>query len=303
MRIFTTLILAGALQLAGCASPAVYELGPHISSARLSSNTTVVVDDKRPDSDRNHSYGSFFFGSSDYGVLTLGDVSFKPLIMDAVRSRILQAAATMPQAPARIEITVDRLIVQDNKQATFLQGSGAALGFDIYAASLIRGEFISFDYDKTRPFIIAQFKGKITVDGEARELVVTKINNYRHQNDAEAQRAALRKTMEAFLSEFSDAVIPRQGSRPPTSAQTNFRSSEPPKSPGASAKPSQEKAPEQKFGKYSYEVEKMAKPTGCKGGSGAYLTTDAGPIEDYRIDCESGTVYLARCEYGKCTAQ
>lgn len=264
-----------------------------------------MVEDRRPDSDRNHSYGSLFVGSSDYGVFTLGDVSFKPPIMDAVRSRILQAAANMPQAPIRIEITVDRLIVQDNKQAVFLQeSSGAALGFGIYAASLIRGEFISFDYDKTRPFIIAQFKGKITVDGEARELVVTKINNYRHQNDSEAQRAALGKTMEAFLSEFSDAVLSRQGSRPPTSAQTNFRSSEPATSPGTSAKPSQEKATtEQKFGKYSYEVEKMAKPTGCKGGSGAYLTTNAGPIEGYRIDCESGAVYMARCEYGKCTVQ
>ena len=203
MRIFTfSLILTGALQLAGCASPNVYELGPHISSARLSSTTTVVVEDKRPDSDRNLSFGSFFFGSRDYGVFTLGDVSFKPSIMDAVRSRILQAAATMPQTPNRIEISVDRLIVQDNKQAAFLQEfpPGIAMGFGIYAASLVRGEFVSFDFDKTRPFIIALFKGKITVDGEARELVVTKINNYRHQNDAEAQYGALRKTMEAFLS-------------------------------------------------------------------------------------------------------
>lgn len=65
----------------------------------------------------------------------------------------------------------------------------------------------------------------------------------------------------------------------------------------------QTKADQPKFGKYSYTIEKMAKTNGCQGGTGAYLTTDAGPIEGYRIDCEGGAIYLARCEYGKCGQQ
>lgn len=74
--------------------------------------------------------------------------------------------------------------------------------------------------------------------------------------------------------------------------------------------PSQNTAPisptkpgQQKFGKHSYTIEQMAKATGCRGGTGAYLTTDTGPIEAYRIDCEGGATYQARCEYGKCASR
>jgi len=67
--------------------------------------------------------------------------------------------------------------------------------------------------------------------------------------------------------------------------------------------PLQAKAAQPKFGKYSYVVEKMAKANGCQGGTGAYLTTDAGPIEGYQIECDAGVVYAARCEYGVCNQQ
>jgi len=66
------------------------------------------------------------------------------------------------------------------------------------------------------------------------------------------------------------------------------------------AQPSQPKAAQANLGKYSYVVEKMAKANGCQGGTGAYLTTDAGSVEDYRVACDAGVVYVARCEYGMC---
>lgn len=58
-----------------------------------------------------------------------------------------------------------------------------------------------------------------------------------------------------------------------------------------------------KFGKFSFEVERMAKGSGCRAGQGAYLTTDAGPVEGYRVECDGGVVYVARCEYGVCSQQ
>jgi len=312
MRAITALVCAGVLLLTACASPNFLDIGPLMPSGGFGSNTTVVLEDKRPDSDRNLSFGSFFVGSSDYGVITLGDVSFKPPIMDAIRSRILQAASNMSQAPTRVEIVVDRLIVQDNKQAAWLRQQslpfleGTRLGLGIFVGELLRGQTIDLDYDKTRPFVIAVFKGKITVDGSTRELVVTKVNNYAHQNDAAAQRAALNATIDAFLKALSEEATQSPSAYPrPTYAGSNGDNGNmvqrlPVGVGGTGAMPARGKTTEQKLGKYSYQIEKTAKADNCHGGSGAYLTTDAGPIESYRIDCEGGAVYLARCEYGIC---
>ncbi len=47
-------------------------------------------------------------------------------------------------------------------------------------------------------------------------------------------------------------------------------------------------------------VEKMAQALGCVGGQGAGLMTPQGPVEVYRMVCESGQVYMARCELRQC---
>ena len=54
----------------------------------------------------------------------------------------------------------------------------------------------------------------------------------------------------------------------------------------------------------SATVEMMAKKQGCLGGQGAGLMTEAGPVEVYRMRCESGAmqgrVFTARCELRQC---
>jgi len=54
----------------------------------------------------------------------------------------------------------------------------------------------------------------------------------------------------------------------------------------------------------SATVETMAKKQGCLGGQGAGLMTEAGPVEVYRMRCESGAmqgkVFTARCELRQC---
>jgi len=47
-------------------------------------------------------------------------------------------------------------------------------------------------------------------------------------------------------------------------------------------------------------VEKMAKQQGCTGGQGAALITQPGPVEVYRMRCEDGRVFMARCELRQC---
>jgi hypothetical protein len=51
----------------------------------------------------------------------------------------------------------------------------------------------------------------------------------------------------------------------------------------------------------SATVEKMAKQQGCTGGLGAGLITQPGPVEVYRMRCDDGKVFMARCELRQCT--
>jgi hypothetical protein len=52
----------------------------------------------------------------------------------------------------------------------------------------------------------------------------------------------------------------------------------------------------------SVTVERMAKAEGCTGGVGAGLVTPAGPVEVYKMQCENGKVYTARCDLRQCKA-
>ena len=53
-------------------------------------------------------------------------------------------------------------------------------------------------------------------------------------------------------------------------------------------------------GKSSATVEKMAKKQACSGGVGAGLVTSPGPVEVYRMVCDNGKVFLAKCELRQC---
>lgn len=50
----------------------------------------------------------------------------------------------------------------------------------------------------------------------------------------------------------------------------------------------------------SVTVENMAKKIGCIGNQGASRMSPKGPIELYRIQCENGSVFEARCELRQC---
>ena len=47
-------------------------------------------------------------------------------------------------------------------------------------------------------------------------------------------------------------------------------------------------------------VENMAKHSGCRGAQGAGLMTPPGPVEVYRLVCDNGAVYMAKCELRQC---
>jgi hypothetical protein len=55
-----------------------------------------------------------------------------------------------------------------------------------------------------------------------------------------------------------------------------------------------------RIGVSSATVEKMARQQSCTGGQGAGLLTEPGPVEVYRMQCDNGKVFMARCELRQC---
>jgi hypothetical protein len=53
-------------------------------------------------------------------------------------------------------------------------------------------------------------------------------------------------------------------------------------------------------GASSATVERLAKGAGCYGRQGAGLVTEKGPVEVYRMQCDNGSVFVARCELRQC---
>lgn len=57
-----------------------------------------------------------------------------------------------------------------------------------------------------------------------------------------------------------------------------------------------------RIGVSSITVEKLARDFACTGGEGAGLVTTPGPVEVYRMQCDGGKVFVARCEMRQCKA-
>lgn len=54
------------------------------------------------------------------------------------------------------------------------------------------------------------------------------------------------------------------------------------------------------LGVSSYTVEALGRGQGCASERGASLITEPGPVEVYRVMCEDGTVFMARCALREC---
>ncbi|MET0856059.1 MAG: hypothetical protein ABWY27_04875 [Telluria sp.] len=52
----------------------------------------------------------------------------------------------------------------------------------------------------------------------------------------------------------------------------------------------------------SVTVERLGKQRACISNEGAGLITEPGPVEVYRMVCDGGQVFMARCELRQCKA-
>lgn len=54
------------------------------------------------------------------------------------------------------------------------------------------------------------------------------------------------------------------------------------------------------IGTSSATVEQLARKQSCRGGVGAGLVSEPGPVEAYRMSCDDGRVLIAKCELRQC---
>ena len=115
-------------------------------------------------------------------------------------------------------------------------------------------------------------------------------------NPATAPGAVYRVTTPAPAAGHATVITVPAGSNvtvvsaPQSSPQTGMAQGE---------RPSNERIPF-RAGVSTVTIEKMAQALGCVGGQGAGLMTPQGPVEVYRMVCESGQVYMAKCELRQC---
>jgi len=83
-----------------------------------------------------------------------------------------------------------------------------------------------------------------------------------------------------------------------------FRSPMEPAVAPAAVEPSSDVAAVQRVpfrvGTSSTTVEKLAREQACTSAQGAGLMTEPGPVEVYRVRCDNGKVFTARCELRQC---
>ena len=195
------------LVLAGCAMNSVYDLNSDVAVGSLG-GVSVAIEDSRPEQEKKKSYGSMIIGSSNYGIWTLGDESFSPAPVDALRQRVMQAAAQDGHGAKQLSIKVHNLVVQDNQQAYLLrEGSGSLGPLGVVIAETIHGQKFEMDYDKSKPFVILFFRADVTIDGITRSVSYSKASNYSSNVDHEGRDQATRKTVGGFFDEIGGIVL------------------------------------------------------------------------------------------------
>ncbi len=192
---------------AGCAMNTVYDLNPEVSVGSLG-DVAVLIEDARPHDEKKKSYGSMIIGTSNYGIWTLGDESFAPAPIEALRQRVMQAASQQDMRMDRVAIKVHHLVVQDNQQAAMLRQGSADLGpLGVAIAETIHGQKFELEYDKSRPFVILFFKADVTIDGGTRTVSFSKARNYSSNIDHEGRAEATRNTVETFFDTVGEIVL------------------------------------------------------------------------------------------------
>ena len=207
-------VLLFAFGLIGCA-PSAYVVSESKSTGSLGSNTTVIIEDKRPHTDKKHSIGSLLVTSKDYGIWTLGDKQFQPQLLELLKQTIVKSTVDQKNQPRTIKIELKRLIIQANHQADLLQSvSSTQTPLAVAIAEAMHGKEFEQDINKTKPYIIGFIDSVVTIDYEgkmevSKKLSLVKAENFSSHVDEPGRKAASIKVVKKLTNAFSNAIYAR----------------------------------------------------------------------------------------------
>lgn len=201
------------LVLAGCGGNQPYLIKQEATQGSVGSKTLVVIDDQRPETDINFSYGSMLVFKDNYGIWTLGDKQFAPELPELLQQTLHTELSQWATQPDKVSIRLQRLIIQSNHQADLLQsvstnGSLGPLG--VLIAETMHGKEFELDYDKTRPFVVGLIKAEVQIESadktESRNLFLSKIENFPHHMDFQGREKAAINVAKSLTAEFASSI-------------------------------------------------------------------------------------------------
>lgn len=208
-KLILTLVLA--VSLIGCVPPA-YVINDTISSGSLGSKATIIIEDMRPESDKNRSIGSLLVTSDEYGIWTIGDKQFEPHLIDLLKQNITKVTSKQKNQPKTIKINLKRLIIQANHQADLLQSvSSTQTPLAVAIAETMHGKEFEKDISKTKPYIIGFIDSVVTTQYEgrkaySRKLSLSKAENFRSHVDEEGRKKASINVVKELMNNFASAI-------------------------------------------------------------------------------------------------
>jgi hypothetical protein len=208
-KLILTLLLP--VFLIGCA-PSAYVINDTKSSGSLGSKTTIIIEDMRPESDKNRSIGSLLVTSNEYGIWTIGDKQFDPHLIDLLKQNITKTTSKQTNQPKTIKINLKRLIIQANHQADLLQSvSSTQTPLAVAIAETMHGKEFEKDISKTKPYIIGFIDSVVTTQYEggnedSRRLSLSKAENFRSHVDEEGRKNASINVVKELMNNFANAI-------------------------------------------------------------------------------------------------
>ena len=205
------LILSGTLSLYGCAQPKIV-IKDDISIGSMGNHASIIIEDVRPQTDKEFTIGSIMVFNDDYGIWTLGDEMFTPTTLDLLKKHINYTTSKWKEQPKEIRLKLKRLKFESNHQAELLKEGSAQLGpLGVVIAESMHGKEFEMQYDKTKPFVLGFIEADVIMtftNGKTRKksLSAYKAENFSSHTNVEGRMNAASKTIKALYSSFTKSL-------------------------------------------------------------------------------------------------
>lgn len=204
-------LLIGSIVLHGCAQPKIV-VTDEVSTGSQGNHATILLEDVRPEADKNYTIGSVLVFKEDYGIWTLGDEMFSPNALELLKKYVNSETSKWNPQPSAINIKLKRLKFEANHQADLLDSSSNQLGpLGVAIAESMHGKTFERDYDKTRPFVLGFIDADVKIsfpDGKVvnKSLSAYKAENFSSHVDVKGRQTAAAKTIKDLLGSFSKSL-------------------------------------------------------------------------------------------------